>query len=1110
MSDMIANDQPGEEDWIPGSVTLGNGKVISILTIPAASGYVTYVLPQIPSLVNSTSGEPMLSLSLILSRQPGPEEDSVYPLIESALLTMDVRIGIEASVLDAMFASCQGECRRLFARSIDYQFFLSEDDQKPPVILTQAKASGSEGRTGISVHLDHMQALDVLAALDSTPSRLHLSATIHYQTAGISHSVHLSGSWAAMHDFISGYQDDSGYISETQLYQLISDMAEKGLLMVTEENGSPIHLPSEDLVHLFMRQAMVILRREPDPENDKVRYALRPRPYEGFGLSYTESIVTAGMKTCELCTSLDQIIGGILKGRNWTEYVHLVAKESNSSEILSPVPKKVHATRSRRGERSGSSIKMAAIDNSLVSLSLAALPGTFFTPLPNQGMLHPSKEAIHHIELDDFRLDLGKPINRRSLPVVGNRNAPYWSDRIDANKLWYAPVYEIIEPEPNADPGSSPFLFSFERFGATGTGEPALRGSVRFTLRFRMSEETESALSQINLVNKAQPVNFENLSVSLLVPFVDETDGRVKQHFFEAAVQKQGDTVIATVSMLNEWVRLTYGALAIEDFQESSAQVQVAYTFKSYVPVEGKNLELAFGGKAIYTPVTYSSAEASALKGTPYLDATTLTHFRPVEEVHYIREASGLFPRLDSRFEVSTPVKFPVLSSQPVTSTAVRVRPQLTVATSVASLIKKVKYAIHTEVQQQIKALLVPCNLFGNFYQEIRNEAPASIGCQDAFKLGRISYNQYEEISALRDPAYLVYRSLQQPGHFLVVPASFCISRRTAGETDAYRPLIFLNALIDSAVASNNRVELRATLEPDLPLFKLSALLEQLKAYDQNPKIHYPTDIPYEKVDFNWAMHTSITASSEADLLEVNGPFISAYFSMGLPDWQLMRSVLSSPGLGGSVSFTLADGSKLVSNLLLKLDRIRGPWHGGPLEVASQDGKVKLSNRIERAIDVSDLVRYAGNSVAERVPVGVSLVPDQTFTVSAGSGLQPVYSYPPGDPVAIEEVRSFVEDIYSNLIFINLTNFGNHNLLRLDVEARLQGLNSLYTAQLTEELPVADIPIVLPLTTYLEKHILDFRVIKIFNNRSAETTEWIQWDLGTAVPISLTRELLGL
>ncbi|AGF98400.1 hypothetical protein MmTuc01_3143 [Methanosarcina mazei Tuc01] len=43
------------------------------------------------------------------------------------------------------------------------------------------------------------------------------------------------------------------------------------------------------------------------------------------------------------------------------------------------------------------------------------------------------------------------------------------------------------------------------------------------------------------------------------------------------------------------------------------------------------------------------------------------------------------------------------------------------------------------------------------------------------------------------------------------------------------------------------------------------------------------------------------------------------------------------------------------------------------------------------------------------------------------------------DPVAIEEVRSFVEDIY---------------LLRLDVEARLQGLNSLYTAQLTEELPV--------------------------------------------------------
>jgi len=351
---------------------------------------------------------------------------------------------------------------------------------------------------------------------------------------------------------------------------------------------------------------------------------------------------------------------------------------------------------------------------------------------------------------------------------------------------------------------------------------------------------------------------------------------------------------------------------------------------------------------------------------------------------------------------------------------------------------------------------------------------------------------------------------LQQPGHFLVVPAVFCISRRAAGETNAYRPLIFLNAMIDSAVSANNRVELRVTLEPDLPLFKRSALLELLKAYDQNPIIHYPTDIPAEMVDFNWVMNSSVTASSEADILEVSGPFISVYFSMDLPNWQLMRSILNSPGVSGSVSFTLTDGSKLFSNLLLKLDQIRGPWQSGPLEVTTQDGQVRLTNRIERTIDVSDLVRYVGDSVAERVPVEISLTPGQTHTVSAGSGLQPVYSYLPGDPVAIEEVRSFVEDIYSNLIFINLLNFSNYNLLRLNVEARLQGLDSLYTAQLTEELPVVDIPVVLPLTTYLEKHVLDFRVIKIFNDRKAEMTDWIQWDLDTTVPISLTREILGL
>ncbi len=437
-------------------------------------------------------------------------------------------------------------------------------------------------------------------------------------------------------------------------------------------------------------------------------------------------------------------------------------------------------------------------------------------------------------------------------------------------------------------------------------------------------------------------------------------------------------------------------------------------------------------------------------------------------------------------------------------------RPQLTLAPDVGSLLRQVEYATRTQVRGQTRPMLFPCNRLGRFYQEVRDDTPTAIGCQDALTLGQTRYRQYEEISELRDSAYQIYRSLQQPGHFLVVPTRFCITRRAAGEDDAYRPLVFLHALLDAEVAANNRVELRATLQPDLPPFKRRALEERLKAYDPVPVLHYPTDIPSEGVTFNWALDPAIAAVSETDTLDAIGPYIGTYFRMDLPSWQLMRRVLDSPGISGSVSFTLADGSQLSASLLLKMDHIRGPWESGPLEVTAGGGQVHLTNRIERSVDVSDLVRFAGPGLAGQVPVEVSLPPEGTHTVTAEGELQPIYSYPPGDPLAIDEMRSFVEDIYSNLIFINLLNFANYNLIRLDVEARVQGVEGRYTAQLAEEMPVADIPIVLPLTTYLERHILEFRVAKIFSDREAEMSDWMQWDLDTTVPISLTRELLDL
>lgn len=1093
--------------WTPRTVTLEDGTLATILTMPDTERDITYVLSSLPRLVHGPMGGPIFSLSLVLSSPPGPDRENVHALIMQGVLSMDVQIGVSPAELDALAVSGEGEFRRLFARRIDYCLLWQESADAPPLVLACEEGGGTEGRAGLSAQLERQQSIEALGALDGMPSRLRLRAEIHYRAPGRPQVVHISGSWAAIHDFLSTYQDAAGRLSEPSLNRLIPRLAEEGLLTITHGDGQAGQLPDETLVELFMRQAAVVLRRETHLDGgDETWYSLRPRPHESFGLNYSQSVRTSRTETCELFAPLEGIIGGALEGSNWDDYVHLVAEQADNPALVSAIPRRVRADRGRRaGRGDGNTVKAAVIGNHVTSLSLATRPST--TAVGALSDLPPA--ALTHLMVDDIRVELPGQDKARSLPTIHDGTAPYWPDRLSRKKFWYAPVFEVNEPEVNADVDSSPFLFSFERVGVTQAGQPALRGEVRFTLRSTMSQNTREALRRDGHED-AQPVDLETLSASLLVPFVDTVDGQVKQHSFEAVVERDGDTLTATVPLLNEWVRLCYGALAVEGFQTSPAQVKVAYTFSGYVVVQEKDLELAFGGKALYTPVLYSAAEVATLRGTTYFDAATLTYVQPHAELRYQRKPTAGSARGERRVETVVLARPQLAASRPLVATTTAARPQLTVAPNIDPLLHKIKYAIRTQVRGQTQSFLFPCNRLGRFYQEMRDEVPAAIGCQDALTLGQTRYRQYEEITELRDAAYRVYRSLQQPGHFLIVPTRFCISRRAAGEADAFRPLVFLHALLDAEVAANNRVELRATLQPDLSPFKRRALKEQLKAYDPAPVLRYPTDIPTQEVTFNWALDPDIAATAEADTLDAGGPFIGTYFQMDLPSWQLMRRVLDSPGISGSVCFTLADGSELSASLLLKLDYIRGPLASGPLELTAGNGQVRLTNRIERTVDVSDLVRFAGSGVAEQVPVEVSLLPGETHVVTAEGELQPVYSYPPGDPLAIDEVRSFVEDIYSNLIFINLLNFANHNLIRLDVEACVQGVEGCHTTQLTEEMPVADIRIVLPLTRYLERHKLEFRVAKIFSDREAEMSDWMQWDLDTTVPVSITRELLGL
>jgi hypothetical protein len=118
--------------------------------------------------------------------------------------------------------------------------------------------------------------------------------------------------------------------------------------------------------------------------------------------------------------------------------------------------------------------------------------------------------------------------------------------------------------------------------------------------------------------------------------------------------------------------------------------------------------------------------------------------------------------------------------------------------------------------------------------------------------------------------------------------------------------------------------------------------------------------------------------------------------------------------------------------------------------------------------------------------------------VPAGTGeAVPVVSIPGGVPATVEEVRSFIEDIDTNVVFLNLISFENHGLARLEIVARLQGVPGEDKVQLTDEVRVAEAHFVLPLTTYLERHVLEFQVTKQFTAGDPAATAWRTWDLAT-------------
>ena len=119
------------------------------------------------------------------------------------------------------------------------------------------------------------------------------------------------------------------------------------------------------------------------------------------------------------------------------------------------------------------------------------------------------------------------------------------------------------------------------------------------------------------------------------------------------------------------------------------------------------------------------------------------------------------------------------------------------------------------------------------------------------------------------------------------------------------------------------------------------------------------------------------------------------------------------------------------------------------------------------------------------------------------------YEINDGSQAVLDEIATYVEDIRKNFIFLDLINYPNHGLKKLEIHARLKGVERIHKVTMNGDPPTGNLDIIMPLTKYLEDPVLQFKVTKHFQSANVSTSPWIEWNINSkGVIIQLFWELI--
>ena len=991
---------------------------------------------------------PRFSLVLLLSRTPAVGEDSIRPLIMSGYLGMELDYRLPQS------AAQQLQAEPLFARRA--QVWL-HSASKPSFAI--ASLSTPLLRGALHTPLTHEETLAVLDALNGISGMLELKARIEYRAAAPAASFSLDLCPAELWDRLKAVAVE-GALSEEDFHRVFDQL----------------DLPPEAF-SVFRSACECLL--VPNPEGA----FLGRRPAPG-STHLNEAWQRDTLRHLDLACPLEVVLGNALSPADRAACISVVGPSGNLEG--GPLLETLVRSRSRASRGTvgmgamlaGSKIQTVAatlqpsVRPSATSHLIATEAIRIQEPVATAATASaPAASHFSHYVLPEA-IFLTPELLAVSLPVLGDLNAALLNDKTNSSLRWYLPAITLLRPAANETPDASAFLFEFERIGTSESGRPAIRAKLRFTLEFSRSAATAAALAA-NPRLTARMIEPVEPSVILSVPYIDETSGVLKRASCRGTTTRAGNRLQVTVELLNDAARTAYGALSTPGFQTEAARLDVAFQFSAYVPVFNRP-QFVLGGKIS--------------------NAVLLAKSR--DDAHSILVSSG------GREFVVHPASAHKVSQN------LSLAGRITTSNAALGLPSKLEYAQRTTIRQQSLDAFFSCAELGMFYREKQAAATVAIGCAEAYRLGQASPLTYQEVVALNQPTYRVFRNLRQPGRFLLVPLAYEITRYAPGTPEReYRPALIVYAALDADRPENNRIRFEAMLGPALSAYALEDLRRRLLLEAASPVLELPNMLA-QHTEFSW----NLTSTPPVEAVTSATPeCLHTALATDLASALLLKTLIQNTGLTGEARFTFEDGSVVSSALSLHLGRITGPWLSGPITLQPKGATLQLTNRIEGSMAVKDVYLFNGPGEPTRVTVEASMAPGASLDIAAPGA----YTVAQADAVPLadgsptfEEVRAMIEEIQCNVVFLDVVNYENHGITRLDIDARLRDVPGVFRVGMNNR--QGSVNFLLPLTTYLATRIVEFQVTKVFASQPDEVIPWRAWDMEVNSNIvTITTEIIS-